>query len=41
MARRLRREAAPEDVVGRTLEVCLPAQLGDDVALLATRLMPL
>ncbi|MDQ4116527.1 MAG: SpoIIE family protein phosphatase [Actinomycetota bacterium] len=32
-------DASPEDVVERTLEVCLPDQLGDDVALLAIRLM--
>ncbi len=32
-------DASPEDVVERTLEVCLPEQLGDDVALLAIRLM--
>lgn len=31
-------DAAPEDVVERTLEVCLPEKLGDDVALLAIRL---
>ncbi|TCK26091.1 PAS domain S-box-containing protein [Pseudonocardia endophytica] len=31
-------DASPEDVVERTLEVCLPEQLGDDVALLAIRL---
>ena len=32
-------DASPEDVVERTLEVCLPEKLGDDVALLAIRLM--
>ncbi len=31
-------DADPEAVVERTLEVCLPDQLGDDVALLAVRL---
>jgi serine phosphatase RsbU (regulator of sigma subunit) len=32
-------DASPEDVVERTLEVCLPEKLSDDVALLAIRLM--
>ncbi|WP_130288957.1 SpoIIE family protein phosphatase [Pseudonocardia sediminis] len=35
----LPRDADPETVVERTLEVCLPDQLGDDIALLAIRLM--
>lgn len=35
----LPRDADPETVVERTLEVCLPEQLGDDIALLAIRLM--
>ena len=34
----LPRDASPETVVERTLEVCLPDQLGDDIALLAIRL---